>query len=89
MGHERLRDLNVAEVCQWCIAVEEQSRKALGTRVASELWLIGLSTYEDRKGHRGRWADLTNTLLAARGKDHPYATPVILLDLAKRLAKTI
>lgn len=34
------------------------SRKALGVRVASELWLIGLSRYEDRKGHRGRWAKL-------------------------------
>jgi hypothetical protein len=66
MGHERLGDLNVAEVCQSCIAVEEQSRKALGTRVGSELWLIGLSTYEDRKGHREIWADFANTFLAER-----------------------
>ena len=80
----RFPESDIAGVCRWCIAVEEFSRTALGSDVASDAWLIGLSTYEDTKGRREIWADAATRVLAC-----VHSTPgdANLADLSKRLTR--
>ena len=79
-GDERFRYVHAAELCEWCIAVEKQCRTAIGLRASSESWLIGLSSYEDRKGHRERWKKLRTAYSAQairwmRPKQHSRNPP--------------
>jgi len=84
-GDERFRGVNAAELCEWCIAVEKQCRTAIGLRASSESWLIGLSSYEDRKGHRERWKKLADSVLGA--SDPLDAAQTAFAELARRLTK--
>jgi hypothetical protein len=84
-GDERFRDVNAAELCEWCIGVEKQCRTAIGPRVSSESWLIGLSSYEDREGHREGWKKLADSVLGA--SDALDSTQTVFAELARRLAK--
>jgi hypothetical protein len=82
--HDRFQESDIADVCTWCIAVEEFSRTALGSDVASDAWLIGLSTYEDRNGRREIWADVASRVLA---DGHCAPVGANLADLSKRLTR--
>jgi hypothetical protein len=84
-GDERFREVNAARLCEWCIAIEKQCRTTIGPRVSSESWLIGLSSYEDRKGHREGWKKLADSVLGA--SDSLDSTQTVFADLARRLAK--
>jgi len=83
-GDERFQDVNAAELCEWCIALEKHCRTAIGTRVSSESWLIGLSSYEDRSGHRDGWKKLADSILGP--SDSMDVTQTGIADLARRLA---
>jgi hypothetical protein len=50
-------DHHIAEICDWVIAEEENSRTALGSQVNSSRWLIGLNSFEDHRN--GRWLQLS------------------------------
>jgi hypothetical protein len=45
----------IVKLSQWIIDEEQQCRTSLSSEVASERWLVGLSIYEDRTGHREVW----------------------------------
>jgi hypothetical protein len=77
-GREPFQDLNATELCEWCIAVEKQSRAALGYRVSSELWLIGLSSQEDNKRDREEWRKLAGAVLHGTARDHLGAIQTIV-----------
>ena len=82
-SNEPLRDLNIRELCEWCIAIEARCRNVIGARAKSESWLIGLSGFEDRKGQRERWKKLAGSILSAKNSDG-HRSP-ILAELADRI----
>ncbi len=45
----------IKDVWQWVLDEESHYREGYPSEVESELWLVGISSYEDRDGHRIRW----------------------------------
>jgi hypothetical protein len=82
--HDRFQESDVVGVCRWCVAVEEFSRAALGSDVASDAWLIGLNTYEDQNGRREIWADVATRVLIG---GHFAPGVADLADIVKRLTR--
>ena len=83
--NKRIRDGNAAELCEWCVEIEKHSRRAIGRHASSDSWLIGLSSYEDRKGSRERWHILAETILGTG--DLPDSSQTVFAELARRLPK--
>jgi hypothetical protein len=53
----------IKEVWQWVLEVESRYRERYPSEVESELWLVGISSYEDRDGHRLRWFETAKEVL--------------------------
>jgi hypothetical protein len=45
----------IKDVWQWVLEEESRYRERYPSQVESELWLVGISSYENRVGHRLRW----------------------------------
>jgi len=74
---------DIRRIWEWCIAVEMQARTALGNEVESEVWLIGLNSYEEMKDRRKIWADVAGKLLVKNSGHTDYTA--ILTAVAARL----
>jgi hypothetical protein len=54
---------DLKEVWQWVLEEESRYRERYPSEVESELWLVGISSYEDRDGHRLRWFETAKQVL--------------------------
>ena len=75
---------DLLEVCRWVQNEEARRRAALGDRVKSERWLVGLDWLEDSKGQREVWLNATSQILRI---PHPEHTSEVQMALAGLLAR--
>jgi NAD(P)-dependent dehydrogenase (short-subunit alcohol dehydrogenase family) len=54
---------NLGSLWQWVLEEESRYRERYPSEVESELWLVGISSYEDRDGHRLRWFETAKEVL--------------------------
>lgn len=76
---------DLLELCRWVQIEEARSREALGDRVKSERWLIGLDWLEDSKGQREMWVNAASQILSTPHPEHTAEVQMALSGLMARM----